>query len=881
MRFLSLGVLATLLLSERIEAQRMVMSTLPAPPGAKEALFGSISPDGRSFIYEVVEGDERLLWRLDLGSLSAERLTPAEGVRHHPVWSPDGKRLAYWRSHPVSRGSDGSEGLYVLDVDSRAERLLVSPTIDTARWGGHAASVAGDAAGFSGDVTWLSDGRILYWQMLEPPALNGFGRFRLASALPDGEKAMLPSSAISGGDENSISRSGAREANIAGCCGGAKRAVQVRDESGARCVAGPIVPSMQSGRTITWTHDEKRLYVVARAPNGSDTLEHAFAIDLARGEGWRIGPIDRGVASVSVTDVGDVALTVIAGSGRIGSLWILPSSSVRLPGPGAERLGHCPPMATLLTDLVRHSNLPQVHWIDPIYEDSTHQLTLFTVAYGKAIDIYPTRSGLRYGSRVGWLDLDPRSHSPSDTARRADPSFPLRTSDAYLFSDSLAARLSGARNAAELWTLFILRQPTTPFDAIVREVRKDPHRFALVALDNPTVTSDTVPFDLRLKLAALEDTLAAAMVGLSSVRDNPERLAQISDLPMYRSGGGLAAMRVREQLWRLAPSLVARAKTLSEPTALHVYMMEESAGTMDSLRFALLHALPLSRVRVILALAAVRALESRSGEVAFARATMARLGTTSERELTDAVERVRIGELPGVLPEFMLSDALRPPWRALDAISRLDERFKHARARAALALAAASSAPDSVIKVLGEGLWRHHDPALAERLLERARADTSHALLRAVAELDSAWYGQVAQAALERLASLRPPEPRDLTKHHPARFHYSPPSAPDSTAPGSWMAGDQCLGPDDWSEQLGHAVGGDAQLLAGHWLCVRAAAALEQAFDLPEAHDSVYVFGVGDGFELAFPPSRPNAAVTLVRFDTTFIERTRHVVPVH
>jgi hypothetical protein len=96
---------------------------------------------------------------------------------------------------------------------------------------------------------------------------------------------MLPSSAISGGDENSISRSGAREANIAGCCGGAKRAVQVRDESGARCVAGPIVPSMQSGRTITWTHDEKRLYVVARAPNGSDTLEHAFAIDLARGEG--------------------------------------------------------------------------------------------------------------------------------------------------------------------------------------------------------------------------------------------------------------------------------------------------------------------------------------------------------------------------------------------------------------------------------------------------------------------------------------------------------------------------------------------------------------------------------------------------------------------
>jgi hypothetical protein len=59
MRRLALPLLLMLLLCVRVEAQRMVVPALPAPPEAKEALFGSIAPDGRSFVYEVARAQLR------------------------------------------------------------------------------------------------------------------------------------------------------------------------------------------------------------------------------------------------------------------------------------------------------------------------------------------------------------------------------------------------------------------------------------------------------------------------------------------------------------------------------------------------------------------------------------------------------------------------------------------------------------------------------------------------------------------------------------------------------------------------------------------------------------------------------------------------------
>jgi hypothetical protein len=55
--------------------------------------------------------------------------------------------------------------------------------------------------------------------------------------------------------------------------------------------------------------------------------------------------------------------------------------------------------------------------------------------------------------------------------------------------------------------------------------------------------------------------------------------------------------------------------------------------------------------------------------------------------------------------------------------------------------------------------------------------------------------------------------------------------------------------PDDWSEQLRRAIGSVTCLLADETLCGCAAVALESAFELTGKYDSIYVYGVADGFE--------------------------------
>ncbi|HEV7703683.1 MAG TPA: hypothetical protein VGO46_05285 [Gemmatimonadaceae bacterium] len=506
------------------------------------------------------------------------------------------------------------------------------------------------------------------------------------------------------------------------------------------------------------------------------------------------------------------------------------------------------------------------------------------MSYGRACDIYSSRMGMSYGSRIGWIGTDDlcQSVSITDSMTRVAIGFPLHSSDAFLFSDSLASRMERLSDVDESWRTFLLRNPSTPFDVIVREVRRDPHRFALVALDNPAVTRDTIPFEKRLTLAMLEDTLAMSAVWLPSVRDDPERLARVADLPMYRSPGRGVEL-VHERMRRLMPSLSKSAWTLSERAALHVYMAQAMVVTWgtDTVRASLVRGLSPSEHRVILALNALLRGTPAATDIVYAQESLRRLGSTPERELLEAVRRIKANELPASLPSFLLSGAIRLPWTVLDAVSRLDERFRYVRAQAALALAAEHATPDSVLLVLARGLGSHRDPALAERLLERAIADTSHTLLLAIADLDSVRYGTVTVRARERLAKLDPAALAGREPRRRPRGVQPTPAISDSAFNESWISADQCLAADEWSEQLRLAIGDSARLLAGHMLCIRAAAALNSAFELPAAYDSAYVFRVPNGYEVALPPKRADADVTMVRFDSALVERSRRTVRIH
>lgn len=78
------------------------------------------SPDGTSLAFAA----QGWIWRLDLESGVAKRLTSGTGVDARPRWSPNGKRLAFVRDS----GSDTA--IVVLDIARGRETVIDTPTIE-------------------------------------------------------------------------------------------------------------------------------------------------------------------------------------------------------------------------------------------------------------------------------------------------------------------------------------------------------------------------------------------------------------------------------------------------------------------------------------------------------------------------------------------------------------------------------------------------------------------------------------------------------------------------------------------------------------------------------------------------------------------------------
>jgi eukaryotic-like serine/threonine-protein kinase len=78
---------------------------LQSPPSLY--FFPKISPDGKKIVVTTAVGRDRDLWILDLAQGTTLRLTSDEGDENQPIWSPDGKRIAFSSTASHEANLDG------------------------------------------------------------------------------------------------------------------------------------------------------------------------------------------------------------------------------------------------------------------------------------------------------------------------------------------------------------------------------------------------------------------------------------------------------------------------------------------------------------------------------------------------------------------------------------------------------------------------------------------------------------------------------------------------------------------------------------------------------------------------------------------------------
>jgi Tol biopolymer transport system component len=108
--------------------------------------YVAFSPDGTQLVYSLGTEQSSDIYTVGLDGKNPQRLTDSKSVNSRPVWSPDGKSIAYISANPPG-APNNSAGVYIMDPTG-ANKTLVS-----------------SMAAFR--ITWSPDGKSLLIQQWE------------------------------------------------------------------------------------------------------------------------------------------------------------------------------------------------------------------------------------------------------------------------------------------------------------------------------------------------------------------------------------------------------------------------------------------------------------------------------------------------------------------------------------------------------------------------------------------------------------------------------------------------------------------------------------------------------------------------------------------
>jgi hypothetical protein len=442
--------------------------------------------------------------------------------------------------------------------------------------------------------------------------------------------------------------------------------------------------------------------------------------------------------------------------GRLGMLrgalllscvaWFVPSSV----------MGQATPPPEMVRMFVKRSGLPSVRTVDVPFAVPRLKLVFFGVSYGREQDwgVYQSAIGLVYRGRIGWIAIEQSGYSTeeADSVKRAAEMFPLRPTDTSLMSERLLSTLDKQKDwLGGALRGFLARNGATPISVLRRLVRSYPGRNGVA--QNRRLTDPSTPWSELITLAGFAPDIARAVLDRPDVRDNPERVFAIGQLPEYR-GSWVVREMVQQQFGNFAEVLL-RERSTPEPMLLQLFFSLRMSA--DTAAYRALYEYPGSQRNATLMTLFASDFRDPKSIARLAVDQIPRFGFETLDDAKLAFAR-RVRAEPSLPPASFIraAEMAGRNWRPLMELYQIRGRDSSAERYVRESLSG-SDAPLAILRTLAESLRVTPHYGVAAGLFFNRKTRKDRHILEIIAHLDPA-HGRDVRGYADSVLRATPPQ---------------------------------------------------------------------------------------------------------------------------